>query len=90
MVEERGTMGFALGMAMAAGHRPGGENQPLPPLGYVVRRGKYSLPPAFGIGKNGHRTKRHYIRHRACTEVRAAWPVKHWSVRTLFGTVLNS
>jgi hypothetical protein len=44
MVEERGTMGFALGMAMAADgfkldnlrHRPSGGNKPLSPLGYVV------------------------------------------------------
>ena len=47
MVEERGTMGFALGMAMVADgfnegnlrHRPGGGNQPLPPPGYAVRQG---------------------------------------------------
>ena len=46
MVEERETMRFALGMAMAADgfnegnlrHRPGGGNQPLPPPGYAVRR----------------------------------------------------
>jgi len=41
MVEQRGTMEFALGMAMATygflRHRPGGENQPLPPPRYAVR-----------------------------------------------------
>ena len=47
MVEERETMGFALGMAMAADgfkygnlcHRPRSGNQPLSPPGYVVRWG---------------------------------------------------